>query len=263
MNNPSIHPSTIIEKGAQIGGACQIGPYCHIGSNVTLGTGSILYSHVVLNGYLSIGGKCEIFPFACLGTKSQDIKHKGKKCYVRIGDRTIIREYVTVNSASYDGDQTIIGNDCFILSYCHIAHDCKLGDHVIMSSGAMLAGHVEIEDYAMIGGMVGVVQFRKIGTLAMIGGYSKVDKDVLPFTIADGNPARMRTINKIGMKRVEKSIPSIQIVHQAIKRLLSAQSVNTINSELQKQWPESKEIQHLLTFIHKSKGGLARGRTFP
>ena len=176
MNN--IHPTAIVEPGAELGDNLEIGPYCHIGPEVVLGSGSILHSHVVLTGKTSIGEHCEIFPFAVLGGKTQDLKYKGGSPGVKIGHHSTFREYSTVNAATSDGDFTVVGNHCHIMAYVHIAHDCIVGDEVIMANAATLAGHVEIEDQAIVGGLCGIHQFVKVGKMAILGGCSKAVKDV-------------------------------------------------------------------------------------
>ncbi len=259
MSTSSIHKTAIISDNAVIGDNCAIGPYCIIGEHVRVGENCTLHSHVVLDGHLTLGNDCELYSFCCLGKQTQDLKFKGETTYVRIGNNNIIREYVTINSSTGAGNITQIGDNCFIQSYCHIAHECRLGNNIIMSSGAMLSGHTEVDDNAIIGGYTGVVQFIKIGKMAMIGGYSKLTHDVLPFTIADGIPAEMRVINKIGMERNGKSKGSIKIVADAFKKIV--RSTNTLESaskEIKKKYPGNPEIEEIIDFISKSSCGLAR-----
>ena len=169
-----IHASAIIHSGAQIGDGCEIGPYCVIGGHVVLGEGCRLHSHVVIDGHTVLGRDNEIFPFASIGLKTQDLKAKGGITRTDIGDRNTFREYVTVHSPTNDGDATAVGSDNHILAYCHVAHDCRLGNHIIMSNVATLAGHVTVEDHAVIGGLAAIHQFCRIGKMSIIGGCSKV-----------------------------------------------------------------------------------------
>jgi UDP-N-acetylglucosamine acyltransferase len=196
-----VHPTAIIHPKARIGSGCEIGPYCVIGEHVSLGDKCKLHSHVVVDGHTTLGKDNEIFPFASIGLKTQDLKWKGGVTRTEIGDANTFREYVTVHSATGDGEITRVGSHNTILAYCHIAHNCTLGDRIIMSNVATLAGHVTVEDHAVIGGLAAVHQFCRIGKMAMVGGCSKVVQDVPPFMMADGNPAETRTVNKTGMER--------------------------------------------------------------
>ena len=196
-----IHATAIVADAAEIGENVSIGPYCIVGGDVKLADGVELLSHVVVDGHTEIGEENEIFPFAAVGTRSQDLKWKGGTTWTVIGDRNTIRENVTIHSATGDGDATRIGSDNLLLSYVHIAHDVRLGNHIIMSNVATLAGHVEVEDNVVIAGLAAVHQFCRVGRFAIIGGCSKVVQDVPPYMLADGSPARSKTINKIGLER--------------------------------------------------------------
>jgi UDP-N-acetylglucosamine acyltransferase len=184
---------------------------------VVLGDSCQLHSHVVIDGHTKLGQANEIFPFACIGLKTQDLKWKGGITRTEIGDHNTFREYVTIHSATSKGEVTTVGSHNHILAYCHLAHNVTLGNHVIMSNVATLAGHVTVEDHAVIGGLAAVHQFCRIGKLAMIGGCSKVVQDVPPFMIADGNPAETRTINKVGMERNGISDEAQAAMKQAYK----------------------------------------------
>src|SRR6266536_5027202 len=214
-----IHPSAVVHPKAIIGDDCEIGPYCVIGERVVLGAGCRLHSHVVMEGHTTLGRGNEVFPFACLGLKTQDLKWKGGTTYTEIGDHNTFREHVTVHSATGEGEVTRVGSANHILAYAHIAHNVTLGDHVIMSNVATLAGHVVVEDYAVIGGLAAVHQFCRVGKLAMIGGCSKVVQDIPPFMIGDGNPAETRTINKVGMDRNGVAEAAQMALRQAYKIL--------------------------------------------
>src|SRR5216117_263415 len=200
-----IHPTAIIHPNAQVPSTCHIGPFCVIGEHVKLGDHCQLHSHVVIDGNTRLGRANEIFPFASIGLKTQDLKWKGGTTFTEIGDHNTFREHVTVHSATGDSEVTRIGSHNHILAYAHIAHNVTLGDHIIMSNVATLAGHVVVEDHAVVGGLAAVHQFCRIGKMAIIGGCSKVVQDVPPFMLADGNPAETRTINKVGLDRKEVS----------------------------------------------------------
>jgi len=259
MEKTSIHNTAVVSNSAQIGEDCTVGPYCVIGDHVKLGPACILHSHVVLDGHLTIGEKCEFYSFCCIGKQTQDLKFKGDITYVEIGSNNVIREYVTVNSSTQEGNKTIIGNNCFIQSYCHIAHECRLGNNIIMSSASMLSGHCQVDDYAIIGGYSGAVQFVRIGTMAMVGGYSKLTHDVLPYTIADGMPAEMRVINKIGMERNGVSRDSIKAVASAFKTIVHSNL--TVKEAVEKiKQTDCQEIDTIIEFISNSQKGLARSK---
>ncbi len=259
-----IHPNSTVADGAQLGDDCEIGPFCYVGEHVKLGDRCKLHSHVVLAGHSTIGDDCEFFPFCSIGHKTQDLKYAGEISFVEIGARSVIREYVTVNSATAGGNTTAVGDDCLIQSYCHIAHECNLGNHVIMSSGAMLSGHVEVGDFAVIGGHAGVVQFVRIGTMAMVGGYSKLAQDVLPYCIADGIPAVLRIVNKIGMERNGISPETCKIVSSVFKKLIqSGLSIEVAVDEIAGEYPECIEAKKMIDFALHSERGLARPKAKP
>lgn len=255
----SVHPSAVIHPEAAIGAGCEIGPYCVIGKHVTLGTKCKLHSHVVIDGHTRLGKENELFPFACIGLKTQDLKWKGGTTRVEIGDRNTFREYVTVHSATADGEVTRVGSHNHILAYCHIAHNCVLGSHIIMSNVATLAGHVMVEDYAVIGGLAAVHQFCRIGKMAMVGGCSKVVQDVPPFMMADGNPAETRTINKIGMERNGISHKGQAALRQAYKILFrEGLTVRNAVTKVEKKLADCEEVQHLVKFVRSSERGISK-----
>ncbi|MCX8158011.1 MAG: acyl-ACP--UDP-N-acetylglucosamine O-acyltransferase [Verrucomicrobiae bacterium] len=254
-----IHPTAIIHPKAKIGADCHIGPYCIIGEHVELGDGCYLHSHVVLDGRITLGRNNEIFPFASLGLKTQDLKWKGGATYTRIGDHNTFREYVTVHSATGDGEVTVIGSHNHILAYCHIAHNVTLGNHIIMSNVATLAGHVTVEDYAVIGGLAAVHQFCRIGRMAIIGGCSKVVQDIPPYMLADGNPAVARTINKVGMERNGVSDEAQTALKRAYKILCrEGLTVSNALERIEQELPALPEIVHLVAFVRASERGIAR-----
>jgi UDP-N-acetylglucosamine acyltransferase len=254
-----VHSSAIIHPGATIGAGCEIGPYCVIGEHVVLGGKCKLHSHVVIDGYTRLGKANEMFPFACIGLKTQDLKWKGGVTRVEIGDNNTFREYVTIHSATGDGEVTRVGSHNHILAYCHIAHNCLLGDHIIMSNVATLGGHVMVEDYAVIGGLAAIHQFCRIGKMAMIGGCSKVVQDVPPFMMADGNPAETRTINKIGMERHGVSEKAQGGLRQAYKILFrEGLTVRNAVAKVEKKLPKLDEIKQLVQFVRSSERGISK-----
>jgi UDP-N-acetylglucosamine acyltransferase len=254
-----IHSSAIVHPKAQIGSGCEVGPYCVIGENITLGDGCKLHSHVVIDGHTKLGKKNEVFPFASIGLKTQDLKWKGGTTRTEIGDGNVFREYVTIHSATGDGEVTSVGSHNNILAYCHIAHNCLLGNHVIMSNVATLAGHVTVEDHAVIGGLAAIHQFCRIGKMSMIGGCSKVVQDVPPFMMADGNPAETRTINKIGIERKGIS-EEAQAALRQVYRILFREGLTISNAlmKIERELPLLPEVQYLLQFIRTSERGISK-----
>lgn len=259
MNPRMVHPTAIIHPAAKIGADCEIGPYCVIGEHVALGDGCKLHSHVVIDGHTTLGEGNELFPFACIGLKTQDLKWKGGVTRTRIGDHNTFREHVTVHSATSDGGVTVIGSHNHILACCHIAHDCRLGDHIIMSNVATLAGHVIVEDQAIIGGLAAVHQFCRIGRLAMIGGCSKLVQDAVPFMVTDGNPAETRAVNKVGLERAGVGSEAQEALRKAYK-ILFREGLTVANAlaKIQSELPSLPEIQHLVAFIQSSERGLSK-----
>lgn len=254
-----IHPTAIVHPRAQIAEDCEIGPYCVIGEHVTLGAGCRLHSHVVIDGHTTLGARNEIFPFASIGLKTQDLKWRGGLTRTEIGDDNTFREYVTVNSATGEGEVTRIGSHNHILAYCHIAHNVTLGNHVIMSNVATLAGHVVVEDHAVIGGLAAVHQFCRIGRMAMIGGCSKVVQDVPPFMMADGNPAVTRTINKVGLDRNGVSAEAQAALKQCFKLLFrDGLTIPNALARIEQDVPPLPEVRHLIEFVRASERGISR-----
>ncbi len=254
-----IHPTAIVDPQAQIGEGCEIGPYCIIGPNVSLGPNCRLHAHVVVDGHTRLGQGNEMFPFACIGLKTQDLKWKGGITRTEIGDDNTFRECVTVNSATGDGEVTRIGSHNHILAYAHVAHNVVLGNHVIMSNAVALAGHILVEDYAVIGGVAAVHQFCRIGCMSIIGGCSKVVQDVPPYMMADGNPAQVHTINKVGMERNGIQAEAQTALKQAFKILFrEGLTVPNALARIEAELPDFSEIRHLVEFVRESKRGISK-----
>jgi UDP-N-acetylglucosamine acyltransferase len=254
-----IHPTAIIHPNAQVPSTCHVGPYCVIGEHVKIGDNCQLHSHVVIDGHTTLGRGNEIFPFASIGLKTQDLKWKGGTTYTQIGDNNTFREYVTVNSATAEGESTIVGSRNHILAYCHVAHNVILGNNVIMSNVATLAGHVVVEDHAVIGGLAAIHQFCRIGAYSIIGGCSKVVQDVPPYMLADGNPAVTRTINKVGLERNNISEEAQSALKQAYKILFREKlTIPNALTKIESDLPQVAEIKHLVEFIRKSERGISK-----
>ena len=197
-----IHPSAVIEDGAQLGQDVNIGPFCHVGPGVVLGDGCSLHSHVVIQGETSLGEETEVYPFASLGAAPQDKKYVGERTMLVIGARNVIRDYVTMQPGTHGGGGiTRVGDRGLFMVGSHIAHDCQVGDDVILVNHVSLGGHVVVEDFAIIGGLSGIHQFCRIGRHAMVGAHSMIVRDVLPYTTVTGPRAHLAGLNLVGLKR--------------------------------------------------------------
>lgn len=248
-----IHPTAIVHPEAHLHPTVQVGPYSIIGPQVSIGADTIINAHVVIDGHTEIGERNHIFPGAAIGLEPQDLKYDGSLSLVKIGNDNRIREYVTINRATHAGEETRIGDHNLLMAYVHVAHNCILADHIIIANGVALAGHVEIESRAVIGGVLGVHQFVKIGQLAMLGGMSRIDRDVPPFVLVEGNPCRVRALNQVGLRRagfLEKDHgKGFQDLKSAFKLLY--RSGLTLQSALEKLadfGPESP-VNHLRDFL--------------
>lgn len=213
----SVHPTAIVHPNARLHPTVTVGPYVIIGENVEIGANTCVGSSSVIQGHTSIGENNVIHPSVIIGAPPQDLKYKGEKTFVKIGNGNHLREFTTVHLAEGEGTSTIIGDENLLMAYVHIAHNCKVGSSNIMSNCTTLAGHVEIGNRAVLGGFTGVHQFCKIGSMAMIGGMSKIVKDVPPFIKIDGNPARVVGLNAVGLRRNNVSRESIASIKELYK----------------------------------------------
>jgi len=255
-----IHQTALVSPNAEIDESAEIGAYSIIGDEVVIGAGTRIGSHVVIKGPTRIGQRCTIFSFAAIGDIPQDLKFKGERTEVVIGDNNTIREYVTINRGTKGGGGiTSIGDNNLIMAYCHIAHDCILGNGIIMSNGVNLAGHISIEDFAVIGGMVGVQQFVRIGKYAMVGGMSGVPQDIPPFVIAAGDRAKLNGINIIGLKRHGFSAETISEIKTAYKILFrSGLTTQKAAQRIEEEGLTSSEVQELVRFVLTAERGVLR-----
>ena len=256
----SIHPTSIISPDAVIGKGVQIGPYSVVGPEVSIGDETIIGPHVVIEGPTDMGKRNRVFQFAAIGAEPQDLKYRGEKSRIVIGDSNIIREFATIHrGTAADIGMTILGDNNLIMAYCHVAHNCSLGNNIVMSSASMLAGHIIVEDHVTIGGMTGVHQFCKIGCHSMIGGASAVTADVPPYVIASGNRARLYGLNLIGLERKGFSPETVKALKEAYRvlfrsSLLMKEAVEKIKVDLS----IIPEVAHLVEFIESSERGVCR-----
>lgn len=247
----NIHPTAVIENGAQIGADVKIGPYCCVGPNVKLGDRVELKSHVVVDGHTAIGEGTCVYPFASLGHAPQDKKFRGEVSYLEIGARNVIREHVTMNPGTADDNsRTIVGSDGLFMVGVHVAHDCIVGNNVVMANNATLAGHVQVGDFAIIGGLAAVHQFVRIGPYAMIGGMSAVEHDVIPYGLVKGDRAYLAGINFVGLERRGFSKPQVQTLLKAYRALFEAEGVLASRIEnVANDYNDSELVMRLIEFI--------------
>ena len=254
-----IHPTALIDPGAEIAAGVSVGPYCVIGEGVSLGEGCVLHNNVTLTGPAVVGARNTFFTGACIGGITQDLKYAGEPTHLEIGDDNVFRECTTVNRGTLPGAKTVIGHHNLFLSYCHIAHDCIVGNHVIFSNNGTLAGHVIVEDYVILGGLTAVHQFCRLGQHAITGGCSKIVQDVPPFMIVDGNPAAVRGVNVVGLQRHGFDETAIRPLKEAYKALfMRGNNITESLAELEALSGTSPAVAHLTAFIHSSPRGIIR-----
>jgi len=253
----NIHPTAIIAEGAKLHPTVQVGPYAIIGPNVEIGANTKVDPCSHINGYTTIGENNVIHPSVVIGAPPQDLKFKGERSFLKIGNGNHLREFVTVHMAEGEDQYTIIGDNNLLMAYVHIAHNCKVGSNIIMSNAVTLAGHVEVFDRAVLGGFTGVHQFCKIGSMVMIGGMTKIVKDVPPFIKIDGNPARVVGLNAVGLKRNNVSKESIS----AIKELYKVFFRSDMNvSQIMEKWEELVDAKDpLIQDFHNFVKAATRG----
>jgi len=255
-----IHPTAIVDSSAIVADDVEIGPYSIIGPDVTIGAGCWIGPHVVIKGPTTLGKDNKIFQFASVGEDPQDLKYAGERTTLEIGDSNTIREFATINRGTVGGGGTTrIGNHNLFMAYIHVAHDCILSDHIIMANGASIAGHVEVGNYAILAGFACVHQFCLVGEHAFVGLNSVANRDVAPFTMAVGNYAEAKGINKNGLRRREFSEDAISALHRAYKALLRQhgerdKAIDAIKSD-RDQFPE---VARFIDFIEQSERGVVR-----
>ena len=256
-----IHPTAIIDPSAEIAEGVTIGPYSVVGSNVSIGKGCILKSHVVIEGYTKIGENNTFFPFSAIGQVTQDLKYDGEPTALEIGDHNTFRENTTIHRGTSEETPTRIGSHNLFLAYSHVAHDCIVGNHCILSNNGTLAGHVVMEDYGIVSGLSAVHQFCRIGEHSLVGGCAKIVQDIPPYMIVDGNPATVRGINLIGLQRRGFSEESRQNLKKAYKKILLNKKNNlaeAIESFEDSEAAQDPCVKHLIEFIRDSERGIIR-----
>jgi UDP-N-acetylglucosamine acyltransferase len=257
----AIHSTAIVHPGAHVAESAEIGPYCIVGADVEIGARNELKAHVFLEGPLTIGEDNVFFPYSTIGVAAQDLKYHGERSETRIGNRNKIREFVNIHRGTEGGGMvTSIGDDNLLMVQVHVAHDAQVGNHVVLSHAAVVGGHVTIGDWAVIGAATGLHQFCRVGRHAIIGGYSVITRDVLPFsnTVTDRD-AKVFGENATGLKRRDFSAESIDALHKAF-RLLTRGGLNTTQAveRIIAEIPPSREVNELLDFIRTSERGFIK-----
>lgn len=255
-----IHSTAVIHPKADLHPTVRVAPYAVIGENVKIGPQTTVGAHAVIEGPVEIGIGNKIFPGAAIGLEPQDLKYKGAASWVKIGDYNQIREYVTINRATEEGEATLIGNNNLLMAYVHIAHNCVLEDGVVMANNVAVAGHVHIESKAVIGGVLGIHQFVRIGRLAMVGGMSRIDRDVPPYMLVEGSPSRVRSLNLVGLKRSGAGKTELAALKKAFRLLY--RSDMSFGEALEQLYllGDGEQLSHLRQFL---QGSLAPNRRGP
>jgi UDP-N-acetylglucosamine acyltransferase len=252
-----IHPTAIVDPGAELHPSVKVGPYAVIGDQVKIGADTTIGAHAVLEGPTEIGIGNQIFPGAAIGLDSQDLKYVGGVASLKIGNYNRIREYVTINRATGHGEFTVIGDHNLLMAYVHVAHNCIIENHVKIANATSLAGDVYIESGAVISGVLGVHQFVHIGRLAMVGGMTRIQRDVPPYMVVEGNPARVRSLNLVGLKRAEFSSEELAALKEAYRQLYSADQ--TLQQALESIKSKTDQVDHLKSFLQASSTAPRRG----
>ena len=249
-----IHKTAIIDTKAKISKNVKIGPYSVIGPNVEISESVEIFSHVNISGNTKIGSETKIYPFASIGTDPQDLKYKGEKNTLIIGNKNVIREYVTINPGTAGGGGiTKIGNNCLFMISSHVAHDCKVGDNVVIANNVPLGGHAIIEDSVIIGGNSAVQQHTRIGRLAMVGGMTGVLKDIIPFGLSFGNRNYLKGLNLIGLRRNKYENKTIIELGDAYKKIFSGMNLHENLDKINGEFKDNKLIKEVIDFISKDK----------
>lgn len=255
-----IHPTALVAIGAKLGPNVSVGPFSIIGEHVKIGADTVIGPHVVIEGWTSIGARNQIGTGTIIGNIPQDLKFRGEESYVVMGNDNIIREYVTINRGTEGGGLiTSIGNNNVIMTSVHVAHDVKIHNHVIISNGVGISGHVIIDDWVTIGGLSGIHQFTQIGFMAMVGGISAITKDIPPFSLVNGNPAKLYGLNIERLRRNNYPINTRMLLQRAYKILLrSGMNLEDAIKKVEQELPSNPEVDLILQFIRRSNRGIYR-----
>jgi len=254
-----IHPTAVIHPHSELHPTVQVGAYAVIGADVKVGQETLIGAHVVLEGTCEIGARNHIFPGAVIGMEPQDLKYVGEPTKVTIGDDNLIREYVTINRATGRGEATVIGNGNLLMAYVHVGHNCLIENSVVIANSVALAGHVHIESRARLSGVLGVHQFVHIGGMSMVGGMTRIDRDVPPYMLVEGNPSRVRSLNLVGLKRSGISADELQSLKKSFRILYRSPCSFAEALQQLSQLGDTAQLQHLYRFLLLSKMPGRRG----
>jgi len=252
-----VHPTAIVDSGAELASGVEVGPWSIVGPGVRVGAGTVIGPNVLIERNTSIGSECRLHKGAVLGTAPQDLKFGGEETWLHVGDRTVIREYATLNRGTSASGQTVVGSDCMLMAYTHVAHDCRVGNHVILSNAVNMAGHVELEDWVIIGGLTPIHQFVRVGAHAFVGGGSRISQDVAPYCRVAGSPPKIYGLNSVGLERRGFS-PELRAELKKAYRILFQSSLN-LSQAVERARGEVLplgEVTHLLDFVSSSERGI-------
>jgi UDP-N-acetylglucosamine acyltransferase len=255
-----VHDTALVDASAELSEGVVVGPYSIIGPQVQVGAGTEIGAHVLIERDTVVGEDCRLFKGAVLGTDPQDLKFKGENTVLEVGDRTVIREYATLNRGTSASGRTVVGSDCLLMAYVHVAHDCELGNHVILSNSVNMAGHVVIEDWVTVGGITPIHQFVRIGAHAFVGGGSRIPQDIPPYCRAAGNPPKLYGLNSVGLERRGFSPETRRALKQAYRTVFQSGLNVGKGVERAAEAPELiPEVRHFLNFIRDSQRGVTIG----
>ncbi len=252
-----VHETAIVDTTAELGQGVTVGPYAIIGPRVRVGDGTQVGPRVLIEKDTTVGEDCRLANGAVLGTDPQDLKYRGERSTLVVGDRTVIREYATLNRGTAATGRTVVGTDCLLMAYSHVAHDCELGNHVILANSVNMGGHVLLEDWAIVGGLTPIHQFVRIGAHAFVGGGSRIPQDVPPYCRVAGNPPKLYGLNAVGLERRGLSEETRRALKQAYRILFQGKESRTIALErVEREVSGIPEVRHLVQFIRSSERGI-------
>jgi UDP-N-acetylglucosamine acyltransferase len=252
-----IHPQAIVDPGAELEPGVTVGPWTLIGPGVRIGARTVVGPSVLIEGNTTIGAECEIHKGAVLGSPPQDLKFDGEDTALTVGDRTVVREYATLNRGTSASGLTSVGDDCLLMAYTHVAHDCRVGNHVILSNAVNMAGHVELQDWVIIGGLTPIHQFVRVGEHAFVGGGSRISQDVAPYCRVAGNPPKLYGLNSVGLER-RGFTPEVRAQLKKAMRLVFQSEFNVSQGlvRAREQVEASPEVVRFLDFVQDSERGV-------
>ena len=254
---PDVHETAIVDPDADLGPDVVVGPYSIVGPGVRIGAGTVIGPHVLIEKDTTVGVQCQIAKGAVLGTDPQDLKYEGEHTTLEVGDRTHIREYATLNRGTRASGRTVVGSDCLIMAYAHVAHDCELGNHVVLSNAVNMAGHVVIEDWVIVGGIVAIHQFVRIGAHSFCGGGSRIPQDIPPYCRVAGIPAKLYGLNSVGFERRGVSKETRRALKRAYRLLFQSKlPLRKAVEHAEREVEAIPEVRHLLHFIRTSERGV-------